>query len=271
MGNVSLLLNARRIYQDMKRTDMILLAICDITARKQQEKRIRELTEELLLAEEQHRQKVATALHDSIGQMLAFSKRELALLLKVPKLRTDASLKKVLDSISKALKQSRELTTDLSSPTLHTFGLEAGLEELAEQFSKDNGLKCSFNTTEEPKALEKKVELLLYRCAKELLCNITKHSKAKNVAIGIKSIDNFLELTVIDDGKGFDTSCLETSKTRKKAFGLFSVQQRLTNVGGSFSIESEKKKGTKVILRAPLSTAKNKKGKSNGYKNLISG
>jgi len=256
-----LLLNARRIYRDKKRTEMILLAIQDITARKQQEKRLGELTEELLLAEEQQRQQVAVALHDSIGQMLAFSKRELASLLKEPNLTTNRSLKKVLDSISKALKQSRELTADLSSPTLHTFGLEAGLEELVEQFSKDNGLKCSFNTTEESKALEKKVELLLYRCAKELLCNIAKHSRAKNVAIGIKSIDNFLELTVTDDGKGFDTSRLDKDKTRKKSFGLFSIQQRLTNVGGSFNIESEKKKGTKVILRAPLSTAKNKKGK----------
>jgi PAS domain S-box-containing protein len=256
-----LLLNARRIYQDRKRTEMILLAIQDITTRKQQEKRIGELTEELLLAEEQQRQKVAIALHDSIGQMLAFSKRELALLLKVPKLRTDASLKKVLDPISDALKQSRELTTDLSSPTLHTFGLEAGLEELAEQAGENNGFRCNFNTTEEPKPLEKKVELLLYRSVKELLCNIAKHSKAKNVGIDVRSIDNFLELTVTDDGKGFDISRLDANKTRKKSFGLFSIQQRLTNVDGSFSIESEKKKGTKVILRAPLRTAKNKKGR----------
>ena len=257
----TLLLNARRIYQDKKKTEMILLAIQDITTRKQQEKRIGELTEELLLAEEEQRQEVAIASHDSIGQMLAFSKRELASLLKEPNLTTNKSLKKVLNSISKALKQSRELTTDLSSPTLHTFGLEAGLEELVEQFSDENGLKYEFNTTEKPKDLDKKVQLLLYRCVKELLCNIAKHSRAKNIAVDVKTINNFLELTVTDDGKGFNVDRLNNNNKKKKTFGLFSIQQRLTNVGGSFNIESEKKKGTKIILRAPLSTTKNEKGK----------
>jgi PAS domain S-box-containing protein len=252
--NRQLLLNARRIYRERKKTEMILLAIQDITQRKLQEKRIRELTEELLLAEEEQRQKVSITLHDSIGQMLAFAKRELASLLKEPNLRTESNLKKVLNEISRSVKQSRKLTTDLSSPTLHTFGLEAGIEELTEEFSKNNGVKCIFNTTEEPKPLEKKVELLLYNSVKELLCNITKHSRAKNIDIDVRTVDNLLELILTDDGKGFDTSILDKHNNKKKSFGLFSIQQRLTNVGGSFKIKSEKNKGTKVILRAPLDT-----------------
>ena len=263
--NKVLLLNARRIYQGRKKTKMILLAIQDITIPKQQEKRIRELTEELLLAEEEQRQKFSTDIHESIGQMLAFTKRELSMLLKKPNLRTDSSLKKILEPISKSLKQSRELTTDLSPPTLHTFGLEAGLEELTEKFCEKNGLKYIFNTTEEPKPLEKKVELLLYRSVKELLHNIAKHAKAKNVKINMEIKGDFLELTITDDGKGFDISCLNNKNGKKKRLGLLSIQQRLTNIGGSFNIESEKKKGTKVILQAPLNSKEFQKGKHNGH------
>jgi PAS domain S-box-containing protein len=245
-------LNARRIYRGKKKTEMILLAMQDITTRKQQERRIRELTEELLFVEEEQRQAVATNLHDSIGQLLAFSKKEIAMILKEPKMRTDDSLKKILDSIQKSIEQSRKLTADLSSPTLHTFGLQAGLEELAEQFSNENEIKCSFRAAQENIRIEKKNELLLYRSVKELLCNIVKHAKAKSVKIELGISSSFLELKVVDDGKGFDVSHLNKNNTKKKSLGLFSIEQRLKNIGGSFNIESEKKKGTKVILRVPL-------------------
>lgn len=249
-----LMLNARRIYQERKKTELILLAMQDITRLKQQEQMVRELTEELLMAEEQQRQQVATAIHDSIGQMLAFSKRELVSLMQDPNLKENAQLKKVLNEIGKSIHQSRELTGDLSSPTLHTFGLEAAVEELAEQFAAENGLQCLMNAAEDAKPLEKKIELLLYRSVKELLCNIAKHAQAEQVNINIAASNHFLEITISDDGKGFDVSHLNSDSHKKKSFGLFSIQQRLTNVGGSFHIESEKEKGTKVILLAPLKT-----------------
>ena len=254
-----LLLNGRRIYQERKQTELILLAIQDITLRKQQERIIRDLTEELLLAEEEQRQQIATTLHDSIGQMLAFSKRELSSLLQDPGLKEDIRLKKVLNELSKSVKQSRALTADLSSPTLHTFGLEAAIEELAEQFSEENGFSCSLNITAEDTPLEKKIQLLLYRSVKELLCNISKHAGAKQVNIDLAASGNFLEVTITDNGKGFDASDFNTNSHTKKTFGLFSIQQRLTNVGGSFFIESKKNKGTKVILQAPLKKTENQR------------
>ncbi len=254
-GIINLLLNAKKIYEDRKHKRRILLAFHDITSQKLQENALKELTEELLLAEEHQRQQVATALHDSIGQMLAFSKRELLSLMKEPQLKDDPRLKKVLEQIKKSVRQSRELTSDLSSPTLHTFGIGAAIEELAEQFEKEHSIHCSCNFNEEQiKPVEKKVELLLYRAVKELLCNIAKHARAKNVIIDVRNDDNLMELTVTDDGKGFNTARLHNNDGKKKSFGLFSIEQRLTNVGGSFSIHSEKKKGTNVTLTVPLKT-----------------
>jgi signal transduction histidine kinase len=149
----------------------------------------------------------------------------------------------------------------LSSPTLHTFGLEAALEEMAEQFAHDHRITCRFENGGAMPSLEKKVELLLYRSVKELLCNVAKHAKARNVAINAKTTEDILEVTVADDGRGFDPSRLEANRNKKKSFGLFSVEQRLKNVNGSFRIESEKKKGTRVVLQVLLDTARGQKGK----------
>ena len=254
-GSRTLLLNARRIYKDREKTQMVLLAMRDVTVFKRQEKQIRQLTEDLLLAEEKQRQNVAMALHDSMGQLLAFSKRELALLVKEPALRTDTRLKRILNEIRTSFTQCRQLTADLSSPTLKTFGLHAALEELAEQFSQDNGLRCSFNGPADPGRLESKIELLLYRSVKELLCNIAKHARADNVTIDLNASGGFLEITVSDDGKGFNASKLGKRTTRKRSFGLFSIQQRLANIGGKFHIQSTRKKGTRVTLQTPVNAA----------------
>jgi PAS domain S-box-containing protein len=258
-GTIHLLLNAKEIFENKDDKRRILLAFHDITTHRLQEKALKELTEQLLFSEESQRQQIATALHDSIGQMLTFSKWELDKLLKDSSLRTDTRIKRLQNQINESIKQSRKLTVDLSSPTLHEFGLEAGLEELADQFSAENGVKCRLKTTKTQKPLEKRIELLLYRSVKELLHNINKHAKANNVTINVGTTKDFLEIKVTDDGRGFNISRLNSGNNKKKSFGLFSIEQRLTNVGGSFNIRSEKKKGTTVTLLAPLKIKENEK------------
>ena len=247
-----LLLNARRIYRKKEKTEMILLAMQDVTKLKQREQEIRNLTEQLLLAEEQQRQKIASALHDSIGQILAFSNRELASLQKQVDSKTAKTITRIRGELSKAVKQSRKLTADLSSPTLNTFGLEAGIEELADQFSEKHHIECRVEVYGQPEALPKNIELVFYYSARELLCNIAKHAQAENVHIHLKPKDSQLLLCIEDDGKGFDVSMLDQFTLEKNCFGLFSIQQRLTNLGGSFTIKSNKNNGTTVTLTVPL-------------------
>jgi PAS domain S-box-containing protein len=252
-GTVTLLLNAKEIFHDKPdKKRHILMAFHDVTIHKLQEQALKELTEELLFAEEKQRQNVATALHDSIGQMLAFSKRELSALLKKQNAENEPALRKVLEMIGASINQSRQLTTDLSSPTLHTFGLEAAIEELAEQFTKDHGPEVMVNVTQEPKPLDKKIELLLYRSIKELLCNIAKHAQAETVKIEIQTDDHCIDIIVSDDGKGFDVPAYELGQKETNSFGLFSIRQRLININGLFTINSEKNNGTRCHIRTPL-------------------
>jgi PAS domain S-box-containing protein len=228
----------------------------DITERKiaqeriiSDQKQLRLLTAELLLTEERERHEIATALHDSLGPILAFSKRELGTLQKTAPADIAEALKNVSDNISDAVKQTRTLTFDLSPPTLYTLGFEIAIEELMERFCQEHKLEYSFRNSEEPKPLSDPVKVLLYRSIREMLINISKHAKAKLVTIVISRVNDDIEITIDDDGKGFEPSVLNG---RSKGLGLFSVRERLRHIGGKLEIETKRNKGTRVTLTAPL-------------------
>ena len=228
----------------------------DITERKLAQERIiadqkqlRLLTAELLLTEERERHEIATALHDSLGPILAFSKRELGTLQKSAPPHIAEALKNISDNISEAVKQTRTLTFDLSPPTLYTLGFEIAIEELLERFCQEHKLEYSFRNSDQPKPLTDPVKVLLYRSIREMLINIAKHAKAKLVKVALARNNNDIQVTIEDDGKGFDASVL---KEKPKGLGLFSVRERLRHIGGKLEIESKRGKGTHITLTPPL-------------------
>ena len=225
------------------------------------QRQLRSLTAELVLAEERERHAAAMALHDSLGPILAFSKRELGILQKsVPQAAAD-TLKNIGENITQAIEQTRNLTFDLSPPALYTFGLETAVAELTEQFGKEQKLKIIFENTDEPKPLTDHIKILLYRSIREILINIAKHAEAKAVRVSLSRTYDKIKIVVQDDGKGFDVSGLESRSASAKGFGLFSVRERLTHIGGSFTIQSGRGRGTEVVLLAPLDIKEAKKEK----------
>jgi signal transduction histidine kinase len=228
----------------------------DITERKlaqeriiSDQKQLRLLTAELLLTEERERHEIAMALHDSLGPILAFSKRELGTLQKSAPPNIAETLKNISENISQAVKQTRTLTFDLSPPTLYTLGFEIALEELIERFCEEHKLEYSFRNSDEPKPLTTPVKILLYRSIREMLINIAKHAKAKLAKVALTRNNSDIQVAIEDDGKGFDTSAL-TGKP--KGLGLLSVRERLKHIGGKLEIESKRGKGTHITLTAPL-------------------
>jgi signal transduction histidine kinase len=87
---------------------------------------------------------------------------------------------------------------------------------------------------------------------RELLVNIRKHAKAKKVKISIKRNKDNIQIEVKDDGVGFDISVLDSYCEKDIGFGLLNIRERIDIVGGSFEIESNKNKGTKITLKAPI-------------------
>lgn len=231
----------------------------DVTEQKQVEeelllhrRQLRSLTAEMQLSEERERRRIAADLHDSIGQILAFSARELVALQKAASSRVAVSLQEVCDQLEKAIQQTRTLTFDLSPSVLYDLGFEVAVEDLIEQFAAKEGVQFGFENSEELKPLTYPVKILLYRAVRELLINVRKHAKARAVKISLGRVNDDICITVEDDGIGFDPSILEASLHRPKGFGLLSIRERLAHLGGQFRVESGKGRGTRVVMLAPL-------------------
>jgi signal transduction histidine kinase len=226
------------------------------------QKQLRSLTAELVLTEERERHNIATELHDSLGPMLTFAKRELTFLEKSVPQKTAESINNISLNIGQAIKQIRNLIFELSPPALYALGFESAIEELADNFCREQNLKVFFDNSYEPKPLTDSVKILLYRFIREFLINIAKHAEAKNVRIALSKDHNSIKIMVEDDGKGFDVSGLDLKSGGLKGFGLFSVRERLAHIGGTLDIQSETGKGTKVVLQAPLDIKKRDRKKT---------
>lgn len=220
------------------------------------QERLRALTAQLLTVEDQERRKIGIALHDSVGQILAFLKIELGTMQR-QELPEEAahSLAHVREQVEEAIKQTRSLTFDISPPELYTLGLESALEELAQRFGKEKHLGCYVHAKGDLPDMDSHVKSLLYRSVRELLVNAAKHARASTVEIDLDRSNDSIHIAVRDDGTGFDTAVLDRSTPGTTAgFGLFSVKERLEYIGGTFEIHSSPGNGTRVALVAPLQT-----------------
>ena len=141
----------------------------------------------------------------------------------------------------------------MSPPELYTLGLNFAIEELAHRFSEERGLTCSMDICDNSYSLDEQTKIILYRSVRELLVNTAKHAHASSVQIMIDRNEDNIEIIIEDNGIGFDTSRLDkTQKTKFNGFGLFSIDERLKQMGGRLEISSIKGQGTKTILSAPL-------------------
>jgi signal transduction histidine kinase len=95
------------------------------------------------------------------------------------------------------------------------------------------------------------IRIILFQCIQELMTNVVKHAQARNVRVSIERKNHSIEIGVEDDGAGFDTGSSDGSYM-KYGFGLFSVRERLKNIGGHLDIKSEPGSGTRITLTAPL-------------------
>ncbi|MFP3870482.1 MAG: PAS domain S-box protein [Syntrophobacteria bacterium] len=236
----------------------------DITERKRAEEKLhtyqeqlRSLVSELLLTEEREKRRLATDLHDSIAQALAISKLKLDVLCSEPLTDTASrELREVRDYIARAVQQTQSLTFELSPPVLYELGLEAALEYLADQMEKQYGIVTEFEDDGELKPVGENLRVLLFRAVQELLVNVVKHAEAREVRLAIGKDDEAIRIVVADNGIGFDTSEIDPYAGKTGRFGLFSIGERLRQLGGHFEIISTPRNGTRATLRAPLERGK---------------
>lgn len=147
---------------------------------------------------------------------------------------------------------TRSLTAELSPPILYQLGLGAALEWLVEQMCEREGIKIQYEDDKQPKPLNNHMAIILFRSVKELLINIVKHAKARNVKVSFKRNNNKVLISVEDDGVGFTASSRYSTEMLCRGFGLFSIEERLGQLGGNFEIESMPDHETRASLIVPL-------------------
>ena len=234
--------------------------ISDISVRKEAEKklrafqrRLRSMASEMSLAEERERRRLAAGLHDQVTQTLAAIEVKLdALREEHPSNGSTTQLDKIRELLDYVIKKTRSLTFDLSPPVLYELGLEAALEWLAEQFQEEHGITCKFESDCKPRSLGDDQRGILFMAARELLVNVAKHSQARTARVSIRRESNEVHIEVQDNGVGFNS--FEVDR-RAKGFGLFSVRERLTYLGGRVEIKSAPGNGTRVTLIAPMQSS----------------
>jgi signal transduction histidine kinase len=233
----------------------------DITERKQAEqkileyqKRLKQLASQLTLVEEQERRRIAGQLHDEVSQILAMAKIKLDTLRNSPPSETSAAvLEEINSSIKKVIQETRTLTFELSNPILYELGFEAAVAEwLNDNVQVKHGIATEFHDDELPKPLDDDLKAMLFRNTRELLTNCIKHAKAGEIMVGLRRIDDSIEVTVEDNGVGFDPVQVRTKTGKKTTYGLFSIRENMENTGGRFEIDSKPGAGCKAIMTAPL-------------------
>lgn len=210
------------------------------------QQQLRSLASELSLVEERERKRLAEDLHDKVGHTLS------AMKMKLDELRRSQSsmdyhrrLEEVEEFLEEAIYDTRSLILDLSPPVLYKVGLDSALEWLAEQFEDHYHIQCIFRSDKQVDPISEDMRGLLFRCVNELVMNIAKHAQAKFVNIYTQRKDHHVIISVEDDGIGFHP---KEVLARPKGLGLFSIRERIIQVGGNFEVTSKPGQGTRVTL-----------------------
>jgi signal transduction histidine kinase len=210
--------------------------------------------------EARERKAIAAQLHENLGQLLATVKMKLGPLGAVagdPPLQ--ARVAEVQGLVENALQQTRSLTYQLSPPVLYQLGLEAALQWLAENMERQYAYRVVFTRQGESGSLVEESSVFLFSAVRELLVNVAKHAGATKVAVRLRWLDNWVDVLVKDNGRGFprphpngDSGFAIGTAHAKDGFGLFNIQERVSDLGGRMGLRSQPNSGTAVKIRLPL-------------------
>lgn len=206
----------------------------------------------LLMAREEERKKISSALHDEIGSAAVALTSLLSMVKESVKAGDEKQALSDIASLDKQIKDSIErvknIVVSLRPPQLDTVPLADAVQEMVENVCRYRGLEHSFKLESDSEAdVSEEVKIVLYRVAQESLNNIVKHSGAKRVDVCLKYTATNAILQIRDDGKGFKTP----SKRSIRHIGLLSMRDSVAYLGGKFTITSGLGKGTVVRASCP--------------------
>jgi PAS domain S-box-containing protein len=243
---------------EQERAADALRAVRDAAHHRELERRAAQLSRlasDLTLAEHHAREQIAKTLHDGLQQVLVSAALDLDRRIErdAQQGTPDDLLLQVKGHIDEAIAAARSLSLELFPPVLHTSGLPAALRWLAKQMREKYGIAVEVSADPLANSDRKDVRTLLFESVRELLFNAVKHAHVDRVTVRLTlESDDALRIVVEDVGTGFDPSdAVDRANSAQAGWGLFSIRERLTLLGGAFEIVSAPGRGARFSLTAP--------------------
>jgi len=233
----------------------------DITERKraeealqESEKQLRHLSSQLIVAQENERKRIARELHDGLGQSLTAIKfRVENFLQEISKSRVKTkakTLEVVIPMVQESVREIRRIQTDLRPPILDDLGILATISWFCREYQTTySRIRIEKQIDIQEQEVPESLKMVIYRIMQEALNNISKHSQADLVHLALRKTDGELELSIQDNGRGFDLPEVRSVESPERGLGLSSMRERAEHSGGSLLIESAKGKGTRIQVR----------------------
>ena len=224
----------------------------DITSRKMVEieiegnyKKYKELAAHFKHHVEKDREYFAMELHEELAQLATVVRmhfESVARLYSGPDKAVAKAIEHGLTTSELLIHKIRRLSYSMNPSRIEELGLDTVLKSLCQEFSSLTKISCTYESSFYERCLDYEIKLDLLRICQEALLNVMHHAQATEVNIRLEERENRIELSVTDNGKGFEHH-------NKQSFGLRNMQGRAASINGELLIESEKSKGTKVSVR----------------------
>jgi signal transduction histidine kinase len=222
----------------------------DVTDRKLAAEALANMGRKLIEAHEEERTRIARELHDDINQRIALLTVELERWNQhLPESAVD-----IHDHIDHARQRLSEIANDiqalshrLHSSKLEYLGLAAAANSFCREFSEQQKVRIEFSHSDVPRTMPREISLCLFRVLQEAVQNAAKHSGARHFNVDLRGSAEGINLTVRDQGAGFDKQSAENAR----GLGLISMKERLQLVKGELSVKSEPGRGTTISARVP--------------------
>ena len=236
------------LFDEQGRVNGVGSIATDVTALKEAQERLRQLSGRILEGEERERAAIARELHDELGQILTALRMDAAWLRK-RLLTADpgaaARAATMCDTIDGTIDEVRRVVMRLRPGVLDDLGLIPALEWVAGDFEKRTGIPCAFRHSGVP-GITGAAATATYRICQETLTNVARHAGAGRVEVSLAARDGELVLTVRDDGRGFDHGAAAGGQ------GIAGIRERAALIGGAVELRSRPGAGTTVTFRLPL-------------------
>lgn len=202
--------------------------------------------------QDKERKRIAQDIHDQVGSVLSAAKLQLSGLEELKGQLTDDQKRKygsAMTLMDQAAEELRNISHNLMPATLSRLGLVAALRGLFDKISEYSNLTINFNAHGFEKRIEEPAEINIYPIVLELINNVVKHARATETTIQLIKYPTYINISVEDDGKGFD---FEKAKANGSGIGMRNLVSRIEYLNGKLNIDSAEGKGTTIMIDIPI-------------------